>query len=75
MLNLSSYAKGKVLPVSFPNACSNVLPLGKMGEASSGGLRTILIDLVGQVDAQSPQPMHFSLSIVVASFSLRMAFT
>jgi hypothetical protein len=46
-----------------------------MAEASSGVLLTMEIDPVGHVDTQSPQPMHFFLSMMVRSFSIRMAFT
>src|SRR4030042_106578 len=72
---LQSYSKGYTLPVSFPIACSNALPPGKMGEASSGDLRTMVIDPVGHVNAQRPQPMHLSSSMTVWSFSVRMALT
>jgi len=40
----------------------------KIGGASVGDLATIVIDPVGQVEAHSPQPMHFSRLMTVASF-------
>lgn len=70
-----SYSKGYSLFLPFAAACNISLSFTKMAEASSGGFLTMEMDSVGHVDAQSPQPMHLSLSMTVRSFSNWMALT
>jgi len=56
------------LPFSFPIACSSSTSRGKMGGASAADFLTMVIEPVGHEEAHSPQPMHFSLLMTVASF-------
>jgi len=70
------YSKGNVFPNSLLIAFNISDWVAKIGEASSGDLLTMVIDPVGHVEAHSPQPMHFSRLMTVASFpSAVMAYT
>jgi hypothetical protein len=49
-------------------ACISSVSRAKIGGASAADFLTMVIEPVGQVEAHSPQPMHLSLLMTVASF-------